>query len=65
MQPRYTEQAGDTDQMLICDGCDALVHTSCAGLLAVPVGDWLCGGKHTIRSIGNHISSKHIGSSLN
>lgn len=38
------ERFGDTDQMLICDGCDTLVHTSCAGLFAVPMGDWLCEG---------------------
>jgi len=31
-----------TNPMLICDGCDATCHLKCAGLKAVPVGDWFC-----------------------
>lgn len=30
--------------MLMCDGCDLEMHTSCAGLTSVPAGDWLCEG---------------------
>ena len=36
------EQPDDTDEMLMCDGCDLAIHVSCAGLFIVPDGDWLC-----------------------
>ncbi|KAI9864104.1 MAG: PHD and RING finger domain-containing protein 1 [Trichoglossum hirsutum] len=32
----------DDDLLLLCDGCDAVCHTYCAGLLSVPVGAWFC-----------------------
>lgn len=38
----FSELPNDTDEMLICDGCDLEMHVSCAGLLAVPTCDWLC-----------------------
>ena len=37
------EQPDDTDEMLLCDGCDLAIHVSCAGLFVIPDGDWLCG----------------------
>ena len=37
------ERPDDTEEMLMCDGCDIAIHVSCAGLLMVPDGDWLCG----------------------
>jgi hypothetical protein len=36
------EKPDDTDEMLMCDGCDLAIHVSCAGLFIVPDGDWLC-----------------------
>ena len=39
-----TEQPGDTDEILLCDGCDLEIHMSCAGLTSLPSGDWLCDG---------------------
>ena len=39
---RKKEKEGDTDEMLLCDGCDLEMHLSCAGLSSVPTGDWLC-----------------------
>jgi len=36
------EQHDDSDEMLMCDGCDLAIHVSCAGLFIVPDGDWLC-----------------------
>ncbi|KAL7534170.1 hypothetical protein ACHAXR_005696, partial [Thalassiosira sp. AJA248-18] len=36
------EQPDDMDEMLLCDGCDLEMHTSCAGLTAIPERDWLC-----------------------
>ncbi|KAH0536999.1 hypothetical protein FGG08_006171 [Glutinoglossum americanum] len=32
----------DEDHLLFCDGCDAVCHTYCAGLLSVPAGAWFC-----------------------
>ena len=32
----------DDDDGLLCDGCDAVFHTACAGLTDVPEGDWFC-----------------------
>ena len=43
----YSEEPNDTDEILIYDGCDVLMHTSCVGLDAVPKGDWLCKGMYT------------------
>ncbi len=37
------EQLDDTDEMLMCNGCNLAMHVSCAGLFMVPDGDWLCG----------------------
>jgi hypothetical protein len=31
------------NQIVLCDGCDAAEHQQCAGLKAVPGGDWFCG----------------------
>ena len=36
------EKRNDTDQILLCDGCDLEIHTSCAGFNMLPEGDWLC-----------------------
>ena len=36
------EQPGDTDEILLCDGCDLEIHLSCAGLKEIPTTDWLC-----------------------
>ena len=36
------EKECDTDEMLLCDGCNLEIHLSCAGLSSVPTGDWLC-----------------------
>ncbi len=38
----FSERPDDTDEMLMCDGCNLEIHVSCAGLSAVPDGDWLC-----------------------
>ncbi|KAL7550676.1 hypothetical protein ACHAWF_013896 [Thalassiosira exigua] len=38
------ERPGDADEILLCDGCDLEIHVSCAGLAAVPPGDFLCEG---------------------
>ena len=38
----FSERPDDTDEMLMCDGCNLESHVSCAGLSAVPDGDWLC-----------------------
>jgi hypothetical protein len=32
----------DDDDGVQCDGCDAVFHTSCAGLAEVPEDDWFC-----------------------
>lgn len=36
--------AGDNNPeiLLICDGCEAHMHTTCLGMPAVPPGDWFC-----------------------
>ena len=36
----------DDNQILLCDGCDAAEHQQCAGVAAVPAGDWFCGKCH-------------------
>ncbi|PGH23749.1 hypothetical protein AJ80_02179 [Polytolypa hystricis UAMH7299] len=33
---------GNEDLLLLCDGCDAVSHTFCVGLDAVPSGPWFC-----------------------
>ena len=40
----------DGDIMLVCDGCDATNHPSCAGLPpgGIPNGDWLCHRCHKV-----------------
>ena len=38
----FSERPDDKDEMLMCDGCNLEIHVSCAGLSAVPDGDWLC-----------------------
>ena len=38
------------DQILLCDGCDSECHTYCAGLEAVPDGDWFCANCTATRS---------------
>ena len=30
------------DTLLICDGCETMLHTRCLNLPAVPPGDWFC-----------------------
>jgi hypothetical protein len=32
----------DDHQLLICDGCEAAVHTYCIGLDEIPESDWFC-----------------------
>ncbi len=36
------DNADNEHLLLLCDGCDAPCHTYCAGLPAVPSGDWYC-----------------------
>ena len=36
------DDASNEHLLLLCDGCDAPCHTYCAGLQAVPSGDWFC-----------------------
>eukprot|EP00887_Chlorella_sp_A99_P003881 scaffold11.g3881.t1 len=34
---------GEEGELLLCEGCPAVAHPACCGLLGVPSGDWLCG----------------------
>ena len=36
------EEFGDEERLLLCDGCNGSCHTFCAGLDAVPAGQWFC-----------------------
>jgi hypothetical protein len=36
------ESTDDASVVLLCEGCDDEVHLLCAGLQAVPEGDWFC-----------------------
>ena len=36
------EDFGDEETLLLCDGCNGSCHTFCAGLDAVPAGQWFC-----------------------
>ncbi|KAF2232639.1 hypothetical protein EV356DRAFT_568534 [Viridothelium virens] len=36
------EEIGDDETLLLCDGCEAACHVSCAGLQRVPRGPWYC-----------------------
>ena len=36
------QSTADAESMLLCDGCDAAAHVTCAGLAGVPEGDWFC-----------------------
>ena len=58
------EQPNDTDEMLLCDGCDLEIHVSCAGLTAVPKGDWLCEKCHQVldarRKANSSLHHSHV-----
>jgi bromodomain and PHD finger-containing protein 3 len=32
----------DSNQLVFCDGCDAVVHQECYGLQTIPDGSWFC-----------------------
>ncbi|KAL7540666.1 hypothetical protein ACHAXR_010287, partial [Thalassiosira sp. AJA248-18] len=54
----HSEQSNGTDEMLLCDGCDSKIHTSCAGLTAVPEDGWLCGSCLEVFGTGNKSTIK-------
>ena len=35
-------KCGLNGQLLLCEKCENVAHVMCAGLLAVPEGDWIC-----------------------
>lgn len=39
---RICESGDNEETLLLCDGCDIGMHTTCIGLVHVPFGEWYC-----------------------
>ncbi|KAG7277750.1 hypothetical protein CRUP_023038 [Coryphaenoides rupestris] len=61
---KICRRKGDSDSMLLCDGCDRGHHTHCLRprLKSVPAGDWFCPGCRPKQRAGLFSAHKHTSS---
>ena len=59
---QYCKQGDDSEELLICDGCDTEYHTYCVGLKGVP-GDekWYCPECSRAQEASGMKSSGYVG----